>query len=158
MFKFQIWSMEIPHLDIYLNWDFFRKFNCFDCHRKPNNWGKSGLLLLYCINLKDTFQIIDMYKFIVPDLTYFEVSSKSHFPMCHFLSSKYFLVNWSFEQFLIFKHVIFFRKFLKELNSIGIWIINFCTLSKVQKILRNGTMSENTFQSFNIKVYEKFFF
>ena len=32
------------------------------------------------------------------------------------------------------------------------------TLSKVQKILRNATRSENTFQSFNIEVYEKFFF
>ena len=31
------------------------------------------------------------------------------------------------------------------------------TLSKVQKILRNATRSENTFQSFNIKVYENFF-
>ena len=80
------------------------------------------------MDLKDTFQIIDMYKFSVPDLTNFEVCSKSHFPMCHFLSSKYFLVNWSFEQFLIFKHVTFFRKFLKELNSIGTWIINFGVL------------------------------
>ena len=32
------------------------------------------------------------------------------------------------------------------------------TLSKVQKILRNATRSENTFQSSNIEVYEKFFF
>ena len=32
------------------------------------------------------------------------------------------------------------------------------TLSKVQKILQNATMSENTFQSFNIEVYENFFF
>ena len=32
------------------------------------------------------------------------------------------------------------------------------TLSKVQKILRNATRSENTFQSFNIEVYENFFF
>ena len=32
-----------------------------------------------------------------------------------------------------------------------------CTLRKVQKILRNATMSENTFQSFNMEVYEKFF-
>ena len=34
----------------------------------------------------------------------------------------------------------------------------FVTLSKVQKILQNATRSENTFQSFNIEVYEKFFF
>ena len=32
------------------------------------------------------------------------------------------------------------------------------TLSKVQKILQNATRSENTLQSFNIEVYEKFFF
>ena len=32
------------------------------------------------------------------------------------------------------------------------------TLSKVQKILRNATRSENTFQSFNIEVYENFSF
>ena len=32
------------------------------------------------------------------------------------------------------------------------------TLHKVQKILRNVTVSENTFQSFNIEVYEIFFF
>ena len=32
------------------------------------------------------------------------------------------------------------------------------TLSKVQKILRNATRSENTFQSFNIEVYENVFF
>ena len=31
------------------------------------------------------------------------------------------------------------------------------TLSKVQKILQNATMSENTFQSFNMEVYETFF-
>ena len=31
------------------------------------------------------------------------------------------------------------------------------TLSKVQKILRNATRSENMFQSFNIEIYEKFF-
>ena len=36
--------------------------------------------------------------------------------------------------------------------------ITFYTLSKVQKILRNATRSENTFQSFNIEVYENFFF
>ena len=32
------------------------------------------------------------------------------------------------------------------------------TLRKVQKILRNATVSENTFQSFNMEVYEKIFF
>ena len=32
------------------------------------------------------------------------------------------------------------------------------TLSKVKKILRNVRSSENTFQSFNIEVYENFFF
>ena len=32
------------------------------------------------------------------------------------------------------------------------------TLSKVQKILRNARRSENTFQRFNIEVYENFFF
>ena len=32
------------------------------------------------------------------------------------------------------------------------------TLSKVQKIPRNATRSENTFQSFNTEVYENFFF
>ena len=32
------------------------------------------------------------------------------------------------------------------------------TLSKVQEILQNATRSENTFQSFNIEVYENFFF
>ena len=31
------------------------------------------------------------------------------------------------------------------------------TLHKVQKILRNATVSENTFQSFNMEVYEKIF-
>ena len=35
--------------------------------------------------------------------------------------------------------------------------IDLNTLSKVQKILRNATRSENTFQSFNIEVYEKIF-
>ena len=33
----------------------------------------------------------------------------------------------------------------------------FNTLRKVQKILRNATVSENTFQSFNMEGYEKFF-
>ena len=37
-------------------------------------------------------------------------------------------------------------------------LTNEYTLSKVQKILRNATRSENTFQSFNTEVYEKFFF
>ena len=32
------------------------------------------------------------------------------------------------------------------------------TLRKVQKILQNATVSEYTFQSFNMEVYEKFFF
>ena len=36
--------------------------------------------------------------------------------------------------------------------------LTLITLSKVQKILRNATRSENTFQSFNIEVYEKFYF
>ena len=35
---------------------------------------------------------------------------------------------------------------------------NKTTLRKVQKILRNATVSENTFQSFNVEVYEKFVF
>ena len=32
------------------------------------------------------------------------------------------------------------------------------TLRKVQKTLRNTTVSENTFQSLNMEVYEKIFF
>ena len=37
------------------------------------------------------------------------------------------------------------------------YFISF-TLLKVQKILRNVTVSENTFQSFNMEVYKKFYF
>ena len=38
------------------------------------------------------------------------------------------------------------------------FIMKQFTLSKVQKILRNATRSENTFQSFSIEGYENFFF
>ena len=43
---------------------------------------------------------------------------------------------------------MFFERSLSSNNN---------TLSKVQKILRNATRSENTFQSFNIEAYENFF-
>ena len=35
---------------------------------------------------------------------------------------------------------------------------NVITLRKVQKILQNALKSKNTFQSFNMEVYEKIFF
>ena len=43
-----------------------------------------------------------------------------------------------------------------ELTLQGLY--QYCnTLSKVQKVLRNATRSENMFQSFNIEVYENLF-
>ena len=49
----------------------------------------------------------------------------------------------------------FWSYFLDAMNQ---YIVDISTLSKVQKILRNATRAENTFQSFNIEVYENFFF